>query len=164
MTVNPLKRMIATAALVIAPGAAATLEVAEPCSAVFPKAAAAIIAAGYQPTVSDSSGGLLTGRFAGEPMVYQFMVKHAGPFVAKYAENGDRLRKKFRGLTFTDAAFTFAANGAGCRVNLKIGLAGLDITPKRDQSGRMGWVRVATPLTSNGTAETEMFAAITGAK
>jgi len=140
----------------------ATRDYSAACSAVFPAATGAMTAAHFEPKVSDATGGVLTLAYIGDPMVFNFMVKHANPFLEKYVENGEKLRNKFRGLSYASANFTFAPSGDGCRVNLTVGLVGLDTAPgNRDASGKFGaWQQTAKPLTSNGAAEIEFLDAI----
>jgi hypothetical protein len=137
-----------------------------PCAAVFPSAAQVMISAGFQPQVSDATGGLLTLQFSGEPMVYHFRVKHVNPFLDKYVADGEKLHNKVRGLTFTGATFGFRKEEAGgCTVQLSVALSTVDQSaniPRRP--GEPAWVRVLKPVPSNGTAEREFLDQIQEAK
>jgi hypothetical protein len=145
--------------------AAETREFPQACAAVYPVAVRTMTAAHFEITASDAAGGVLAMKYTGEPLVYHFMVKHANPFLAKYVEGGDRMRNKYRGLTYTKATFTFGATPAGgCQVQPAIGLAVLDLdiqvaTRHKDAA----WSRTAKDAASNGTAEREFLEQIADA-
>jgi hypothetical protein len=155
-----MKRFFLLAPILALSLSAAARDFTQPCSTVYPAAVGAMTSAQFEPTVSDAAGGVLAMKFTGQPMVYNFMVSHAAPYLAKYVGQS----KKYRGLTFTTANFLFKpGENGGCQVDLKIGLAALD--QKADSATRSHearWVRTATPVASNGTAENEFLDRIAG--
>jgi len=136
---------------------AATREYPKDCAALFPSAAQAMTAAGFEVTVSDATGGVLNAKYAGEPMIYNAFGKGVAPYFEKYVQGGYK-KYKLRGLTLTSANFTFTTAGDACKVALTVGLAGVDIKADTDPRHHTGqWVRTYTPVPSNGTAEAEIL-------
>ena len=152
-----MRRSILFLILAAVPALAESRDYPQPCADVYRRAVQTMTAAHFEPTVSDAAGGVLALKFTGEPMVYNFMVKHATPYLDKYVVGG--AVRKYRGLTFTKANATLAPVGEGCRVTLDVGLSAVDM---KSQSGK--WVRTYTELKSNGTAEREFLDRLTEAK
>ena len=130
----------------------------QPCMSVFPATAHMMTGLHWEPTVSDSAGGLLTLKYTGEPMIYSFFVRKADPYLAKYTVNPKK--RRHQGLTLTTATFTFHDTEGGCRVDASVGLAVIDLKSGRDASGANVWLRVPSSIESNGAAESQMLEGI----
>jgi hypothetical protein len=136
----------------VAPLAAATRDFDKPCNELFPVTTAAMTSSGFAVRTSDAAGGVLAMEYAGQPLAYSFFFGKADPLIARYVEGGDRMKKKFRGVSFTSADFAFVPHETGCRVNLSIGIVGINIAP---DTRTATWNRTGQALASNGTAENE---------
>lgn len=151
-----MKRTILICTLAAGSVSAADHNFAQPCADIFPRAVAAMTSQRFEPTLSDSAGGVLVLRYAGEPLAWAFRVGHADELLAKYAQGGEKMRKKFRGMSFGKATATFRSAEGGCHVELNIDVLALDT--KADTSTAAKWVRVEKQLPSSGAAEAEAFA------
>jgi hypothetical protein len=152
MTIFRTSCVALVAMLSAIPAVAATRDFAKPCNELFPVASSAMTSSGFAVKTSDAAGGILAMEYAGQPLAYSFFFGKADPLIAKYVEGGDRMKKKFRGVSFTAADFAFIPHETGCRVNLSIGIAGINIAA---DTRNAKWDRTGTALASNGTAESE---------
>jgi hypothetical protein len=139
---------------------AETRDFDKPCAALFPKAVQVMTDAHFEPKVSDAQGGVLTLAFTGAPMIDLgwHVGKEVNEAVARYVENGAKLKNKYYGLSFTKASFVFTTQGDGCRVQLDVALAAhLDNRPDVQTNGRYAWHGRWIEAKSNGAGEKEFL-------